>query len=48
MLISKLKKGVSFILGRHKPMSKLKRYSKYDIRVGTNGAPQIHDWEGTA
>lgn len=47
ILISKIKKYAHFILGRHKEMSQLRRYAKYDVGRGSYGAPKIHDWGGT-
>jgi len=42
-VINRLKKIAYFILGRHKAMNQLKRYSKYNIGYGTYGPPKIHD-----
>jgi len=47
MTLNKLKKIAYFILGRHKAMNQLKRYSKYNIGYGTYGPPKIHDYGGT-
>jgi len=43
-MINKLKKIARYLLGRHKPMNELKRYSRYNIGKATYGPPKIHDW----
>lgn len=45
-MLYRLKKIALWMLGRHKEMKKLKRYSKYNIGQGSYGRPKVHDWGG--